>query len=476
MSNKKTKIIGKAYEKLKHIVIQYAKNDYNVLLVGERGSGKELFAEYFKAHSEREGKKLSQDCAGVPDQLLESEIFGHVKGSFTGATSHRKGKLETCKRGILFLDEIGDASENFQAAILRVVEQNSYSKLGEDVEKKDNDTLIIAATNKPQNLRDDLKDRFHVLYVPPLQKMDIPALAEYFLKKPLKKEFLEKLIGREYPGNVRELNRECEKLETLEDDEIFNKRPQDIFSNDWHFDYERYVRENEIWNKYLQPLIDKHGPRYLKYKYMEWDPNWFDSDSKDRNYPLIMSARQLVHYPEKEVCESSTKSKVYEHSTLDHIEWLRIEADEDEELPILWKLKRKAPENFDLSNKPEKPINDDDLKNNFVRQQKKPRISVEKVVPNFRHHMRECFDNRLLPLLLELIDQNFNTAAELPTTLKKPALSPLLDLPLKESGKKFAKINVEYNLKKHSNNKTKTAKVLGISMSKLNRALKIHDL
>lgn len=459
MSNKIPKIVGKAYEKLKHIVIQYAKNDYNVLFVGESGSGKELFAEYFKAYSEREGKKLSQNCASVSDPLLGSEIFGHVRGAYTGATSHRKGKLETCNKGILFLDELGNASENFQAAILRVVEQNSYSKLGEDVEKKDNDTLIIAATNKPQDLRDDLKDRFHVLYVPPLQKMDIPALAEHILKKPLKKEFLEKLISREYSGNVRKLKKECHKLRALEGDEIFSKRPQNIFSNDWHFDYERYVRENKTWIKYLQPLIDKYGPRYLKYKYMEWDPSWVDLDSEDRDCSMIMIATRLFHYPKKydkynrEPFAEEFKL-FYEHNTLDLIGWLRRGANEDEELPSLRKQRWKAP------------------KDNHDRRFEKPRISAEKVVPNFRQHMEECLDRRLLPLLLELIDQKYSTDTDMSTIIKKPALSPLLDLPLKEAVKEFERISVEYNLKKYSNNKTKTAKALGVSKSKIDRSIK----
>jgi DNA-binding NtrC family response regulator len=472
-AKKEPNIIGKAYEELKHIVTQYAKNNYNVLFVGESGSGKELFAEFFMANSEREGKKLSQNCAGVPDNLLESEVFGHIKGAFTGAISERKGKLKTCDKGILFLDEIGDASEKFQAAINRVVEQNSYSKLGGDTEIKDTNTLIIGATNKPQGLRDDLKNRFHILYVPPLQKMDIPSLAEKFLGKPLKKEYIEKLIDREYPGNVRELNRECEKLKALKGEKIFSKKSQNYFNSAWYFDYERYVRENEIWNNYLQPLIDRHGPRYLKYKYMEWNPGWIDPDSKDMDENIITSAWGLFYYSEENASKYFPISKAYEHSILELVEWLRIEANEDQELPRL--DHRKAITAFQLSKKLKAYLDFDDddgiNREDLERLLGQPRISSNNLVSNFRRHMRECFDKRLLPLLLELIE-DYNATAELQTTITKPTCARLLDLPFEEAEKEFKRIFVEYNLKKYSNNKRKTAEALGVSISKINRAIK----
>ena len=103
---------------------------------------------------------------------------------------------------------------------------------------------------------------------------------------------------------------------------------------------------------------------------------------------------------------------------------------------------RIAPENFDFSIKPQKTINGDDPRNNLEGRLESPRISSKNLVPNFRQHMRKCFDKRLLPLLLELIDQNYNTTAEIHTTIIKPALTPLLDLPFKEAAKEFGRLNV----------------------------------
>jgi len=171
----KEEIIGRAYEDLKILVRKYAKHDIPVLFTGEMGSGKEKFAKLYMTLSTRKGKKMTTSCAGLPNDMLWSEVFGHVKGAFTGAIQPRKGRLQSCDGGILFLDELGDASAEFQAAILRVAEGNSFSHLGSDEEEISVDTLVIAATNKPGNIREDLKQRFVILPVPPLQKFDIPT-------------------------------------------------------------------------------------------------------------------------------------------------------------------------------------------------------------------------------------------------------------------------------------------------------------
>ena len=127
MSNQ---IIGEAYRELQDIVRKYAKEDLPVLFTGQTGSGKELFLKYYMAENERTGKRLIINCAAFSDELLRSEVFGHVKGAFTGAVANRDGKIKTCNKGILALDEIGDATQHFQASILRVAEANSYSPLG----------------------------------------------------------------------------------------------------------------------------------------------------------------------------------------------------------------------------------------------------------------------------------------------------------------------------------------------------------
>ena len=216
---KSPKIIGNAYKQLKDSVKRAAKSDIPILLIGERGSGKEVFAQYYMIQSNRIGEKMAVDCAAFPDTLLRSEIFGHEKGAFTDAIRKRDGKLIHCNGGVLCLDELGDATEAFQAAILRIVEKNSFSKVGSDKEETDKDTLVIAATNKPQKLRAEIKDRFNLFYVPPLQKGDIPALATYFLQKLAHKtdvfpreDIIDDLMAREYPGNVRQLKRNCERL------------------------------------------------------------------------------------------------------------------------------------------------------------------------------------------------------------------------------------------------------------------------
>ncbi len=259
-------IIGEAYRELQKLLKKYAAQDVNILLIGERGTGKEVFAKFFFASSARAGKKMTINCSGLSDSLLRSEVFGHVKGSFTDAHADRKGKIETCENGILFLDELGDASTEFQAVILRVAQGDSYSRVGEDKERTAN-TLIIAATNKPGALRSDLKDRFQLVYVPPLQKWDIPALAEHFLGNPLRPEVLNELVSREYPGNVRELKKTCEQLRAVKGEEIFSKRgispPKEV-----SFDYFRFEREYRLWHKYIQPLIDEHKwPDDIRYIY-----------------------------------------------------------------------------------------------------------------------------------------------------------------------------------------------------------------
>ena len=261
---KPPKIIGKAYDLLKDRVKSAAKNDIPILLIGERGSGKEIFKNCYMTHNDRTGPKMTIDCAAVDEALLRPEIFGHVKGAFTDAKQDRSGKLIHCDGGILCLDELGDASEAFQAAILRVVEQNSFSKVGSD-EEEVVDTLVIAATNKPQELRKEIKDRFNIFYVPPLQKEDIPALATYFFQKIAKKnnvfpreDVISDLMALEYPGNVRQLQKACERLLSDRKEAVMGKkRPKQPLPDVPPFDYQRFVREYQFWFEHIEPIIEK---------------------------------------------------------------------------------------------------------------------------------------------------------------------------------------------------------------------------
>lgn len=250
-------IVGSAYKDLKALVKAYARQDINVLFTGETGSGKEMFARLYMDSNNRSGQRMSFSCASVTKGTMTSDIFGHERGAFTDAAVTRLGLYRSCDKGILFLDELGDADPEFQAMVLRVAEGNSFFKVGSDKEEKA-DTLIIAATNKPGNIREDLKQRFVVLPVPPLQKHDIPALARHFLRRGLKRTVLDELMQREYVGNVRGLKACCNTLHIERGDQIFSARDESSFPESPPFDYTRFRREMEIWGRYIEPLLKKY--------------------------------------------------------------------------------------------------------------------------------------------------------------------------------------------------------------------------
>jgi DNA-binding NtrC family response regulator len=254
-------IIGSAYQRLKDLVAQYSRKDLPVLFVGERGVGKEVFAQYYMKVSPRKGLKATLNCAGSTDTLLETELFGHEKGAFTGADKERGGMIMACRDGILFLDELGDASGHFQASILRVLEGHGFKHVGSDSEIKPSscDTRIIAATNKPSQIRKDLLYRLHILPIPPLQKFDIPKMTRCFLPQPLKPKILEELSKLNYPGNVRDLKRACERLKAEEGNEIFSDQNESSPDPGGSFDYERFRKEYVTWFRYIQPLVDRYG-------------------------------------------------------------------------------------------------------------------------------------------------------------------------------------------------------------------------
>jgi DNA-binding NtrC family response regulator len=208
------------------LIGQVAPSDVTVLLRGESGTGKELLARALYRHSLRWNQPfLPVNCAAIPDTLLESELFGHEKGAFTGAVSRRIGKLEQCQGGTVFLDEIGDMSLPTQAKLLRVLQERTFERLG-GMETIKVDIRFVVATNKDLEeaiskgtFREDLYYRLNVvsLRVPPLRERegDIPGLIAYFLKKfnrELKKEIAgitpaakEKIVSYGWPGNIRQL-------------------------------------------------------------------------------------------------------------------------------------------------------------------------------------------------------------------------------------------------------------------------------
>jgi two-component system response regulator PilR (NtrC family) len=189
-----------------------------VLVTGESGTGKELVAKSIHEHSERNGGKfVAVDCGALPDELIESELFGHRRGAFTTALADKPGLFEEANGGTLFLDEIANTSRRFQAKLLRVLQDRQLRRLGDVVTRK-LDLRVIAATNcelmtlvRRGDFREDLYYRLNVfpIQVPPLRRRleDIPLLVEYILRgrKRMSGAALEKLMTYRFPGNVREL-------------------------------------------------------------------------------------------------------------------------------------------------------------------------------------------------------------------------------------------------------------------------------
>ncbi len=217
----------------------------NVLVTGERGTGKELVARAIHHGSQRaEGPYEKLNCAAVPSELIESELFGHEAGAFTGATKQRRGKFERASGGTLFLDEVGDMPANMQAKLLRVLQENEFERVGGSAVIQV-DVRVVAATNKNLHreieegrFRADLHDRLNVLpvRVPPLRERreDVPPLAEHFLRqvcalngrrgKSLTDGAMKLLTNYDYPGNVRELRNLIERLVILTPDDEVDER------------------------------------------------------------------------------------------------------------------------------------------------------------------------------------------------------------------------------------------------------------
>ena len=235
-------IIGKSksMQKVYQVLEKLKKNESNILVEGENGTGKELVAKAIHFNSPRSKKLFMEvNCSAFNENLLDSELFGHVKGSFTGAIKDKPGLFEIADGGTLFLDEIGDTSLSMQVKLLRVIQEGTFVPVGGNSQKTC-DVRIICATNKnlkemiEQKLfREDLYYRLNVIniHLPPLRERegDIPILMEFFLKKkcenagtPIKtfaKRTKEKFMDYSWPGNVRELENEIERLVALSGDE-----------------------------------------------------------------------------------------------------------------------------------------------------------------------------------------------------------------------------------------------------------------
>ncbi len=236
-------IVGSSEEitHVRELIDKVAPSEARVLITGENGTGKELVARWLHAKSPRSTAPFVEvNCAAIPSELIESELFGHERGAFTSAVKQRKGKFEQADGGTLFMDEIGDMSLSAQAKVLRALQERKISRVGSDRDI-DVDVRVVAATNK--NLREEIakgnfrEDLFHrisviLISVPPLRSRrgDVPMLIDYFIgriceeyniaRKPIEAEAVEALSKLRWSGNIRELRNVVERLIILSGNRI----------------------------------------------------------------------------------------------------------------------------------------------------------------------------------------------------------------------------------------------------------------
>ncbi|MBI1937470.1 MAG: sigma-54-dependent Fis family transcriptional regulator [Ignavibacteriales bacterium] len=256
-------IIGES-ESIKEVIRlseRAAKSDSNILLEGETGTGKELFAEFIHKNSERADKPfVAINCASLPDQLIESELFGYEKGAFTDAKNSKQGLVEIANGGTLFLDEIGELSLSLQPKLLRFLENGEFRRIG-GITNLSSNVRVIGATNKnlmeeaeKKNFRRDLLFRLNVitLTIPPLRERqsDVLLLSNYFLQKKspvrlikkLSEEAKQSLMRYNFPGNVRELEHIIERAIIFSEGDLIHKRDLNIPKDD--FDFTNFVLED----------------------------------------------------------------------------------------------------------------------------------------------------------------------------------------------------------------------------------------
>ena len=247
-----TPIVGDspAIARIQQTVARVAPSEARVLITGEPGTGKELVARHLHAQSARaEGPLVEVNCAAIPSELIESELFGHEKGAFTGATKQRIGKFEQADGGTLFLDEIGDMSLDAQAKVLRALQESRITRVGGD-RSIPVDVRVVAATNRDllkqvdeNRFREDLYHRLSVIliHVPPLRERrgDIPDIAQFILGQVMRRngmsdktfaeEALDRLRRQEWRGNVRELRNVVERLLILSDGDAITADDVDLY-------------------------------------------------------------------------------------------------------------------------------------------------------------------------------------------------------------------------------------------------------
>ncbi len=289
----KKKIIGssKAIQSVLDLVSKVAGNDVTVLITGESGTGKEMVATAINSESQRRNKPyLKMNCAAIPSELLESQLFGHERGAFTGAISRQEGCFERANGGSLFLDEIGDMAMMTQTKLLRVLQEQEFERIGGSSTIKV-DVRIMAATNKSLleeikkgRFREDLYYRLNVveIHIPPLRERieDIPEIVESFLDEfrekynkqdlEISKNAMSVLTAYSWPGNVRELRNVIERATVLsrgnviEMDDFPDKIRQPSKLSDDSIVEDRIYTMAEMERMYAQKVLEYAGGNKLK--------------------------------------------------------------------------------------------------------------------------------------------------------------------------------------------------------------------
>jgi len=313
-AEKRYELIGNhpSMKKLWKEILKTASTNATVLIYGESGTGKELIARAIHNHSLRAKERFVQvNCAAIPEELIESELFGHEKGAFTGATERKEGKFELADGGTIFLDEIGDMSLKTQSKVLRVLEEGEVQKVGSNKISKV-DVRVIAATNKDLKkemeggqFREDLYFRLNVvpLHSPPLRekKEDIPLLIDYFCQlyaeennsklKKFSPEAVEAMVNYQWKGNVRELKNVVERLLIMSEGDIIEKKdlPEQIKGDS-------YIYFPEVKNiKSLKEFRDLAEKRFILAKLEE--NNWnISQTAREIDTPRSNLYKKLEHY------------------------------------------------------------------------------------------------------------------------------------------------------------------------------------
>jgi two-component system, NtrC family, nitrogen regulation response regulator NtrX len=267
---------SESINEVRKIIETAAGTNARVFITGENGTGKELVAKAIHKNSKRSGKPMVKvNCAAIPDELIESELFGHEKGSFTGAVNRRLGKFEVSNGGTIFLDEICDMSASTQAKVLRVLQEQQFERVGGN-EQVTVDVRVIAATNidvkkaiEDGKFREDLYYRLNVIpiHVPALteRKDDIPLLTNYFLnlfskehglgEKEISDKAMNFLIKYNWPGNVRELKNIIERLSIMVHEDVIDK--DDIIKYIESYDYEDIMSSDTSTLKQAREEFEK---------------------------------------------------------------------------------------------------------------------------------------------------------------------------------------------------------------------------